>query len=93
MDLSKATFHGYVRENGRVVLVPSPPEKAENVGFIMLKDGRIHFEGTAAELLASADPYVKKFLAGLVLSEESPSGKQPNAAPASVSTTTSTSPR
>jgi ABC-type transporter Mla maintaining outer membrane lipid asymmetry ATPase subunit MlaF len=25
-------------------------------------DGRIHFEGTAAELLASQDPYLHQFL-------------------------------
>jgi ABC-type transporter Mla maintaining outer membrane lipid asymmetry ATPase subunit MlaF len=28
----------------------------------MLKDGRIHFEGHAAELRGSNDPYLKSFL-------------------------------
>jgi ABC-type transporter Mla maintaining outer membrane lipid asymmetry ATPase subunit MlaF len=28
----------------------------------MLKDGRIHFEGTAGELRASTDPYLTRFL-------------------------------
>ena len=28
----------------------------------MLKDGRVHFEGHAAELRASTDPYIRAFL-------------------------------
>ena len=40
------------------------PTKCEEAEFIMLKDGRIHFEGHAAELRAAAakDPYLKAFL-------------------------------
>jgi ABC-type transporter Mla maintaining outer membrane lipid asymmetry ATPase subunit MlaF len=30
--------------------------------FIMLKDGRIVFEGNAVELRASTDPYIRTFL-------------------------------
>jgi phospholipid/cholesterol/gamma-HCH transport system ATP-binding protein len=38
--------------------------KANQAEFIMLKDGRIHFEGNADELRASAtsDPYIRSFL-------------------------------
>jgi ABC-type transporter Mla maintaining outer membrane lipid asymmetry ATPase subunit MlaF len=42
--------------------VPADERKAEEAEFIMLKDGRIHFEGHAAELRASTDPYLKSFL-------------------------------
>jgi hypothetical protein len=30
---------------------------------MMLKEGRIYFEGSAVELHASTDPYIRKFLA------------------------------
>jgi phospholipid/cholesterol/gamma-HCH transport system ATP-binding protein len=36
--------------------------KAERVTFMALHEGRIYFEGSAAELLASPDPYLKEFL-------------------------------
>jgi phospholipid/cholesterol/gamma-HCH transport system ATP-binding protein len=51
-----------VRENGRIRIVPADARKAEEAEFIMLKDGRIHFEGHAAELRGSRDPYLKSFL-------------------------------
>jgi phospholipid/cholesterol/gamma-HCH transport system ATP-binding protein len=51
-----------VRENGRIRIVPADARKAEEAEFIMLKDGRIHFEGHAAELRSSRDPYLKSFL-------------------------------
>ena len=41
---------------------PADPEKAEEAEFIMLKDGRIAFEGHAAELRDSKDPYIQTFL-------------------------------
>jgi phospholipid/cholesterol/gamma-HCH transport system ATP-binding protein len=69
-DAFYIAMHEAVSENGRVVLVPSEPQKAEEAEFIMLKDGGIHFEGTAAELLASPDPYLRTFLAGLELRAE-----------------------
>ena len=51
-----------VREDGRIRILPADEKKAEEAEFIMLKDGRIHFEGHAAELRASTDPYLKAFL-------------------------------
>ena len=30
--------------------------------FMVLHDGRIHFDGTSEELLASPDPYLKELL-------------------------------
>lgn len=51
-----------IREDGQIRIVPADQKKAEEAEFIMLKDGRIHFEGTAAQLRTSADPYLKSFL-------------------------------
>lgn len=41
---------------------PADMEKAEEAEFIMLRDGAIAFEGHAAELRESKDPYLKTFL-------------------------------
>jgi len=52
-------------QNGReVAFEPAPPRKADEAEFIMLKDGRIAFEGNATELreTATRDPYVDAFL-------------------------------
>ena len=49
-------------ENGKVVISPADEKKAEEAEFIMLKDGRIAFEGHAAELRSSRDPYLQTFL-------------------------------
>jgi ABC-type transporter Mla maintaining outer membrane lipid asymmetry ATPase subunit MlaF len=51
-----------VREHGVVRIVPADGEKVEEAEFLMLRDGCITFEGTAGELRASADPYLKTFL-------------------------------
>ena len=36
--------------------------RARRVGFMVLNDGRIYFEGSAADLLASRDDYLQEFL-------------------------------
>jgi phospholipid/cholesterol/gamma-HCH transport system ATP-binding protein len=51
-----------VRENGRIRILPADAKKADEAEFIMLKDGRILFEGNAAELRSSDDSYLKAFL-------------------------------
>ena len=48
--------------HGRVEFERAETHKAAEAEFIMLKDGKIHFEGTAAELRTSNDPYLKTFL-------------------------------
>jgi len=45
-----------------VQILPASPQKADEAEFIMLKDGVICFEGNAAELRQSSDPYLKTFL-------------------------------
>ncbi len=54
--------HQAVREDGRVRIVPADPDKAEEAEFMMLRNGLIVFEGTAAELRSSADEYLRNFL-------------------------------
>jgi phospholipid/cholesterol/gamma-HCH transport system ATP-binding protein len=48
--------------DGKVQIVPATPEKLEQTEFIMLRDGLIHFEGTASQLRATNDPYLELFL-------------------------------
>jgi len=63
-DAFRVATHTAVRENGEVRIVPADEEKCEEAEFIMLKDGRIAFEGHATELrqATAADPYLKAFL-------------------------------
>jgi phospholipid/cholesterol/gamma-HCH transport system ATP-binding protein len=50
--------------NGDVRFEKSPPKKADEAEFIMLKDGGISFEGNASELREAAgkNPYIDAFL-------------------------------
>jgi phospholipid/cholesterol/gamma-HCH transport system ATP-binding protein len=54
--------HEAIRTNGGIQIVSADPTTADNAEFMVLHDGRIHFEGTAAGLLASTDPYLRTFL-------------------------------
>ena len=54
--------HEAVRRGGRIEVVAADARKSEEAEFIMLKDGVVGFEGTAAELRASADSYIRTFL-------------------------------
>jgi phospholipid/cholesterol/gamma-HCH transport system ATP-binding protein len=54
--------HEAVRRSGGVAIMPAPDAKAAEAEFIMLRDGRVAFEGSAADLRASADPYIRTFL-------------------------------
>jgi phospholipid/cholesterol/gamma-HCH transport system ATP-binding protein len=61
-DAYYVATHEAVRKDGQVHIVEADESKAEGADFMVLHEGRIHFEGTAAELLASSDPYLKTFL-------------------------------
>jgi phospholipid/cholesterol/gamma-HCH transport system ATP-binding protein len=52
------------KRNGEVVFEKADREKADQAEFIMLKDGRIAFEGNASELrhAAETDEYIQSFL-------------------------------
>ena len=56
--------HAATRQNGDVTFEKADREKGDQAEFIMLKDGRIHFEGNASELrrAAAVDPYMQSFL-------------------------------
>ena len=48
--------------DGHVDIVPASEEKLAQTEFVMLREGLIHFEGTARELRQTTDPYLKLFL-------------------------------
>jgi phospholipid/cholesterol/gamma-HCH transport system ATP-binding protein len=54
--------HEAERHAGGVRIVQADAETAATIQFMVLHEGRIHFQGTAAELLASPDPYLKHYL-------------------------------
>jgi phospholipid/cholesterol/gamma-HCH transport system ATP-binding protein len=54
--------HTASRHNGTMSIAPADAQKADEAEFIMLKEGLIVFEGNAAELRASKDPYIRTFL-------------------------------
>src|SRR5205085_1475853 len=61
-DAFYVACHQATRDGRGIRLEPANDEKAEEAEFIMLKDGRIIFEGPAGELRRSTDPYLKTFL-------------------------------
>lgn len=61
-DAFYVATHEAVRRNGSFAMVPSTGAKDEDIDFIMLKDGAVYFEGHAAELRRTTDPYLKNFL-------------------------------
>lgn len=54
--------HEAVRDDAGVRIVRADPVKRDEAEFIMLRDGRVAFEGNAAELRASRDEYLQTFL-------------------------------
>jgi phospholipid/cholesterol/gamma-HCH transport system ATP-binding protein len=38
------------------------PDQMEGIGFLVMKDGRLVFEGTAKQLQQATDPYISKFV-------------------------------
>ncbi|OFW01305.1 MAG: hypothetical protein A3I61_00125 [Acidobacteria bacterium RIFCSPLOWO2_02_FULL_68_18] len=61
-DAFRIATHEAVRDGNEIRIVTAQGSKAEEAEFIMLKDGGIHFEGNAAALRASRDPYLRSFL-------------------------------
>jgi len=51
------------RENGEVVTTVAEDLRAlDGTGFLMLREGRVHFEGSPHELQSSSDDYLREFL-------------------------------
>jgi ABC-type transporter Mla maintaining outer membrane lipid asymmetry ATPase subunit MlaF len=61
-DAFYVATHAAVRENATVKIVPADACKANETEFLMLRDGRIGFQGTAAELRAAREPYLQRFV-------------------------------
>lgn len=61
-DAFYVATHEAVRKNGALQIVDAGDAASARADFMVLYQGRIHFEGTAAELLASQDSYLKTFL-------------------------------
>jgi len=54
--------HEAIRDGSSIEITAADAQKCDEAEFIMLKDGLITFEGNAAELRASTDPYIQTFL-------------------------------
>jgi phospholipid/cholesterol/gamma-HCH transport system ATP-binding protein len=54
--------HEAVSDGTRVTVVPTSANTPTRARFMVLLDGRIHFEGTGDELLNADDAYLRKFL-------------------------------
>jgi phospholipid/cholesterol/gamma-HCH transport system ATP-binding protein len=47
---------------GEIELVEASEAKIEEADFVMIREGQVAFEGNAAELRSTQDPYLKEFL-------------------------------
>jgi phospholipid/cholesterol/gamma-HCH transport system ATP-binding protein len=54
--------HRAVSEEGHGRIAPAEAASLARAEFMVLHEGRIRFDGSATELLASGDPYLKDFL-------------------------------
>lgn len=54
--------HKTARDNGKLRVVLVPDTEATQTEFMVLHEGRISFLGTGSELMASQDPFLKRFL-------------------------------
>jgi phospholipid/cholesterol/gamma-HCH transport system ATP-binding protein len=61
-DAHYVATHGAVRHEHQLQIVPLEGETSGRAIFMVLHDGRIYFEGTIEELLASKDAFLHEFL-------------------------------
>jgi len=61
-DAHYVATHGAVRHENQLQIVPLDGETAGRAIFMVLHDGRIYFEGSIEELLASKDAFLQEFL-------------------------------
>ena len=54
--------HQAVKTDGRIDIVETPERRIAPAAFMVLHNTRIHFQGTASELMESQDPYLRQFL-------------------------------
>jgi phospholipid/cholesterol/gamma-HCH transport system ATP-binding protein len=61
-DAYYVATHEAVRRDGKVEIVDADPVRSEQIEFMLLHNGRIHVQASAAGLFASTDPFVKEYL-------------------------------
>jgi phospholipid/cholesterol/gamma-HCH transport system ATP-binding protein len=61
-DAFYVASHHAVWSGGRVQIVPADETTIQHATFMVLHDGRIQFSGSANQLRASRDPFLKEFL-------------------------------
>jgi phospholipid/cholesterol/gamma-HCH transport system ATP-binding protein len=61
-DAFYVTRHEAVQHEGRIEIVDTRGPEDERARFLVLHEGRIYFEGSGTELLASTDAYMREFL-------------------------------
>jgi phospholipid/cholesterol/gamma-HCH transport system ATP-binding protein len=61
-DAFYVVSHEAIRRGARVEIVPADETATQRHTFMVLHDGRIQFRGTASELRASREPYLREFL-------------------------------
>jgi phospholipid/cholesterol/gamma-HCH transport system ATP-binding protein len=57
-----ATHEARHTSAGAVELIAASEQKVEEADFVMIREGRVAFEGHAADLRTSTDPYLQTFL-------------------------------
>jgi phospholipid/cholesterol/gamma-HCH transport system ATP-binding protein len=61
-DAYYVATHVAVRRDGKVEIVDADPATAAQFEFMLLHNGRIHVQASAADLFASKDPFVQEYL-------------------------------
>jgi phospholipid/cholesterol/gamma-HCH transport system ATP-binding protein len=61
-DAFTMASHYFDREQNKMVPVADASVRDLHVRFLMLRDGKIIFEGTVADLLRNNDPYIREYL-------------------------------
>jgi phospholipid/cholesterol/gamma-HCH transport system ATP-binding protein len=61
-DAHYIATHAAAKTNKGVAIVEADEAKSAHAIFMVLHEGRMQFEGTAKDLLASKDPYLERFL-------------------------------
>jgi ABC-type transporter Mla maintaining outer membrane lipid asymmetry ATPase subunit MlaF len=61
-DAFYVATHQAIRSDDRVEIVETAQAQPQHAQFMVLHEGRIRFEGSAAALRSSADPHLREFL-------------------------------
>jgi phospholipid/cholesterol/gamma-HCH transport system ATP-binding protein len=61
-DAFYISMHEAVRHDSQVQIARLDPTQGARCEYMVLHEGRIHFQGSGTDLLASRDPFLKEFL-------------------------------